>query len=397
MGVSCLRGALQDALRRLLGLFGETLRAAITLRSRIGERVGLCLDDTGTGLALSAGECARTRPPAARPVLAAPVWAWSSRRGSRKAPFPGFLLVPALTVAETGVWAEFASSCGGCCLVSVLGWAIILRCLVAVAVVAVAVVAVANLLTEPHVPVSAHLSAPVLEETWSDAALPELDRTISECAEMSSVAEISSHMRESFLMSPESVRECEQPIRRVFQSLSLAVDRLLEMALDSSRQLEEARQIHSRFEKEFSFKNEETAQVVRKHQELLECLKEESAAKAELTLQLHKTRGTLEGFKVETADLQKALAGKEDSEHRLVLELESLRRQLQQAVQEQAALREECARLWSQGEAAAADAEAREAGEERGHWRAVRAVGHGRGRRGFPSSQGCLVSLEGQV
>nr|XP_055136005.1 pericentrin isoform X3 [Symphalangus syndactylus] len=251
------RGALQDALRRLLGLFGETLRAAITLRSRIGERVGLCLDDAGAGLAPSA--------------------------------------------------------------------------------------------------------APALEETWSDVALPELDRTLSECAEMSSVAEISSHMRESFLMSPESVRECEQPIRRVFQSLSLAVDGLLEMALDSSRQLEEARQIHSRFEKEFSFKNEETAQVVRKHQELLECLKEESTAKAELALELHKTQGTLEGFKVETADLKEALAGKEDSEHRLVLELESLRRQLQQAAQEQAALREECTRLWSRGEAAATDAKAREA------------------------------------
>ncbi|XP_017702761.1 PREDICTED: pericentrin isoform X4 [Rhinopithecus bieti] len=252
------RGALQDALRRLLGLFGETLRAAITLRSRIGERVGLCLDDAGAGLALSA--------------------------------------------------------------------------------------------------------APALEETWSDVALPELDRTLSECAEMSSVAEISSHMRESFLMSPESVRECEQPIRRVFQSLSLAVDGLLEMALDSSRQLEEARQIHSRFEKEFSFKNEETAQVVRKHQELLECLKEESAAKAELALELHKTQGTLEGFKVETADLKEALAGKEHSEHRLVLELESLRRQLQQAAQEQAVLREECTRLWSREEATATDAEAREAG-----------------------------------
>uniref|UniRef100_A0A2K6CQ67 Pericentrin n=1 Tax=Macaca nemestrina TaxID=9545 RepID=A0A2K6CQ67_MACNE len=251
------RGALQDALRRLLGLFGETLRAAITLRSRIGERVGLCLDDAGAGLALSA--------------------------------------------------------------------------------------------------------APAQEETWSDVALPELDRTLSECAEMSSVAEISSHMRESFLMSPESVRECEQPIRRVFQSLSLAVDGLLEMALDSSRQLEEARQIHSRFEKEFSFKNEETAQVVRKHQELLECLKEESAAKAELALELHKTQGTLEGFKVETADLKETLAGKEDSEHCLVLELESLRRQLQQAAQEQAALREECTRLWSRGEATAMDAEAREA------------------------------------
>lgn len=56
-------------------------------------------------------------------------------------------------------------------------------------------------------------------------------------------------------------------------------------------QLEEARQIHSRFEKEFSCKNEETAQVVRKHQELLEQLEAESKAKAQLVLELHKAEG----------------------------------------------------------------------------------------------------------
>lgn len=40
-----LRRALQDALRRLLGLFGETLKAAVALKSRISEHVGLCLED----------------------------------------------------------------------------------------------------------------------------------------------------------------------------------------------------------------------------------------------------------------------------------------------------------------------------------------------------------------
>lgn len=43
------RTALQDALRRLLGLFGEMLKAASALKSRISERVGL-------GLTPSAGE-----------------------------------------------------------------------------------------------------------------------------------------------------------------------------------------------------------------------------------------------------------------------------------------------------------------------------------------------------
>lgn len=51
------------------------------------------------------------------------------------------------------------------------------------------------------------------------------------------MAEISSHICESFFMSPESTLECEQPVRRVFQSLGLAVDGLLEMVLDSSRQV----------------------------------------------------------------------------------------------------------------------------------------------------------------
>ncbi|ELV13263.1 Pericentrin [Tupaia chinensis] len=131
----CERKALQDALRRLLGLFGETLKATITLKSRIAERVGLYLGDVDTV-------------------------------DSRQAP-------------------------------------------------------------------SAALT---LDETWSDMGLPDLDRTLPECAETSSVAEISSHICESFFMSPESTLECEQPIRRIYQSLGLAVDRLLEMALDSTTQ-----------------------------------------------------------------------------------------------------------------------------------------------------------------
>ncbi|XP_008265468.2 pericentrin isoform X4 [Oryctolagus cuniculus] len=254
------RRALQDVLRKLLGLFGETVKAAIALRSRISERVGLCLDDAGTaeGDGLSA--------------------------------------------------------------------------------------------------------APALEETWPDAALLDLDRALPECAEMSSVAEISSHVCESFFLSPESTLECEQPVRRVYQSLSMAVDGLLEMTLDSTRQLEEARQIHSRFEKEFSHKNEEMAQVIKKHKELLDCLKEEGAAKTALTLELHKAEGLLEGCKVEKADLQEALGLKEESEQRLALELDGLRRQLQQEAQAHMVLKEEYSVLQGLKEAAAATAEEREAG-----------------------------------
>ncbi|XP_027437530.2 pericentrin isoform X8 [Zalophus californianus] len=259
------RRALQDALRRLLSLFGEMLKAAITLKSRIGERVGLCLEDEGLPDAQPSGQA---------------------------------------------------------------------------------------------------LSAvPVLDEMWpgSEAALLELDKTLSEFVEMSSDAEISSHICESFFMSPESSLECEQPIRRIYRSLGLAVDGLLELALDSTRQLEEARQIHSRFEKEFTYKNEETAQVVRKHQELLERLDEENMARTRLTLELHQAQGIIEGFKVEKASLQEALGQKETAERSLAVELESLRQQLERATQQQAELKEENSALWTQKEALAAEAEEREA------------------------------------
>ncbi|XP_022371928.1 pericentrin isoform X2 [Enhydra lutris kenyoni] len=259
------RRALRDALRRLLTLFGETLRAAVTLKSRIGERVGLCLADEGL--------------PDARPS----------------------------------------------------GQAL--------------------------------LAAPVLDETWpaSEAALLELDRTLPECAEVSSEAEISSHICESFFMSPESSLECEQPVRKLYRSLGLAVDGLLELALDSTRQLEEARQIHCRFEKEFSCKNEETAQVVRKHQELLERLEEASTARKQLVLELHQAQGIIEGFKVEKASLQEVLGQKETAEQGLAVELESLKQQLQWAAQQQAELKEENSILCAQKEALAAEAEEREA------------------------------------
>ncbi|XP_049996195.1 pericentrin isoform X4 [Alexandromys fortis] len=250
---------LRDALRRLLDLFGETLKAAVTLKSRISERAGLLLD---------------------------------------------------VDAADTS---------------------------------------------------DARLAAAALGDMWSDEGLLEIDRTLPEGAETSSVSEISSHVCESFFMSPENTLECEQPIRKVYQSLSSAVDGLLEMALDSTKQLEEARQLHRCVEKEFRHRNEEMAQAVQKQQELLERLRQESAAKDGLTLELHTAEGLLEGLKVEKADLQETLGKKEESEQQLILELENLQNQLQQAAQELATLREENSVLWNQKETFTNEAKEREA------------------------------------
>lgn len=58
-----------------------------------------------------------------------------------------------------------------------------------------------------------------------------------------------------------------------------------------SFQLEKMHENHAQFEEEFSRRNQETAQVVSQHQELIECLSEESEAKNQLALELHKAEG----------------------------------------------------------------------------------------------------------
>lgn len=74
--------------------------------------------------------------------------------------------------------------------------------------------------------------------------------------------------------------------------------------------------------------------------------------------------GLLEGFKVEKADLQEALGKKEESEQQLIVELEDLRKQLQQASRELLTLKEENSVLWNQKETFTNEAKEREAGEK---------------------------------
>lgn len=76
--------------------------------------------------------------------------------------------------------------------------------------------------------------------------------------------------------------------------------------------------------------------------------------------------GIIEGFKVEKASLQEVLSQKETAERGLVVELESLRQQLQQVTRQLAELEEEKAVLVRQKEAAAAEAQEREAGRKGG-------------------------------
>ncbi|XP_068963052.1 pericentrin-like isoform X2 [Petaurus breviceps papuanus] len=261
------RKMLQETNQRLLSLFGDTLKAAIAMKSQISKRVGIYLDEDFLG---------------------------------RESTPVGVQGQPALDTCQLPGDASPQSA------------------------------------------------IPTLE---FDQTLPECDETLL------AATDISSHIRESFFLSPGVTTECEQPIRRIYQSLGAAVDNLLEMMLDSSKQLEETRERHARFEKEFHRKNEETARAVRQHQELMDCLNQESATKNQLALELHKAEGLAEGYRTEKAALEEALAHKEKSEHHLAVEVESLKGQLQVLTRERAQLTEEQDLLLRQKERLLVEAE----------------------------------------
>ncbi|XP_039351242.1 pericentrin isoform X1 [Mauremys reevesii] len=186
-----------------------------------------------------------------------------------------------------------------------------------------------------------------------------LDETLTEHNQVSAVtdegSELSQHLCESVFASPDMAFENEEMILKICRRLHTAVEKLLELVTESTKQLEKTHEIHAHFEEEFSRRNQETAQVVSQHHDLMECLNEESETKNQLALELHKAEGIIEGYVVEKAALEEAMSLKEESERRLVLELESLQEQFQKLTQEQAILREERDMLISQKKALAAN------------------------------------------
>ncbi|XP_021254414.1 pericentrin isoform X8 [Numida meleagris] len=168
-----------------------------------------------------------------------------------------------------------------------------------------------------------------------------LDETLTEHSQLSPATEeqyeLSQYLYESVFAKPEMAYENEEMILRIGHRLRTAVERLLELVTQSTKQLEKTHEIHAQFEK-FTRQNQETAQVVTQHQELMECLTEESEAKNQLALELHKAEGIIEGYVAEKAALEEALNLKEESERRLVVELENMRERFQELTQEQAIL-----------------------------------------------------------
>ncbi|KAH0621758.1 hypothetical protein JD844_023379 [Phrynosoma platyrhinos] len=213
------------------------------------------------------------------------------------------------------------------------------------------------------------------------------------------ISDLSEHLCESIFENPDLVFANEERINKICQSLHVAVKKLLDLVAESTKQLEEMHNIHLHEEEEFTRKNLEACQVVNEHHELVDCLNEESKVKNQLELELHKTRdesiteeeneewehelmeedasdaeydpsdkeedkvinadrlfqSLMEGYLAERHALQESLKLKEESECRLVLELETLKAELQELNQKFGRSMEDQKLLMSQNKILAAN------------------------------------------
>ncbi|KAM4626955.1 pericentrin [Discoglossus pictus] len=152
--------------------------------------------------------------------------------------------------------------------------------------------------------------------------------------------ELSEYLCDTVLGSLDLGLDNEEKILRISQRLRTAVERLLEMVTDAASQLEQSREIQHRFEEQFNNRNQETAQVVLQNQNLLQQLAQETEAKNNLQVELHKARGLIDGFTAEKVSLEEALSIKESAEHHLAIELEKSRKELKVLSQETSVLGE---------------------------------------------------------
>ncbi|XP_078084957.1 pericentrin isoform X4 [Mustelus asterias] len=187
----------------------------------------------------------------------------------------------------------------------------------------------------------------LLEQDKGDLSITQESTAVTEDSSFWSALtdeglELSQWLSESMFAGPEVGPENEELILGTCVRLQVAVGKLLELVTESTRQLAQSHGINEHLEEEYTRKNQETVELVGKqHQKLMEDLDEESEAKKELALELHKAEGLIEGYVSEKAVLEEALQQKEESEQHLALKVELLTKQLHELNQEHQHLLEE--------------------------------------------------------
>ncbi|XP_051997412.1 pericentrin-like [Xyrauchen texanus] len=164
-----------------------------------------------------------------------------------------------------------------------------------------------------------------------------------DCSAWSSVVdeglELSQRLCESVFSGQEGeIEEEEELLMGAGTRLRTAVDNLLELLSESSKQLEQTCGLQAVLDERFRDGGEARASLLLQNSHLLEQLDHEASLKSQLQLELHKAEGLVEGHVAEKAALEEALQKEEMKEQRLAEELESTRIQLQEVSENHATL-----------------------------------------------------------
>ncbi|XP_043916223.1 pericentrin [Protopterus annectens] len=206
-----------------------------------------------------------------------------------------------------------------------------------------------------------------LQDDMEEQALLNSDAELTPESSLASAltdegCELSQRLCDSIFSGYDLDPASEELILSSCQRLRLAIEKLLELVTESTKQLDQSHGMNTELQEQFLSRNQEMTGLVIQHQDLLEHLSKESEAKSHLALELHKAEGVIEGYVAEKAALEEALRQKESSEHSLVLQLENLQKKFQLLCQDHARLTGEQDLLVRQKEALATNLDEAETG-----------------------------------
>uniref|UniRef100_A0A8D2ZUH4 Pericentrin/AKAP-450 centrosomal targeting domain-containing protein n=1 Tax=Scophthalmus maximus TaxID=52904 RepID=A0A8D2ZUH4_SCOMX len=151
--------------------------------------------------------------------------------------------------------------------------------------------------------------------------------------------EVSQQMMDSLLQGAGTQLQNEEYLMGIGSRLQTALEKMLMAITDTTDQLEHARMTQTELMRESFRHNQEMSELLQKQEELQDRVSEESRAREQLALELHRAEGLIDGYTGERAALEEQLRQKAELQMSLEQELQVSR--LQELEQERLQMQEE--------------------------------------------------------
>ncbi|XP_041101397.1 A-kinase anchor protein 9-like isoform X8 [Polyodon spathula] len=153
--------------------------------------------------------------------------------------------------------------------------------------------------------------------------------------------EMSQRLADGMFTGAELDLENEEFMLNISTRLQVAVEKLLEAITETTNQLEHAKVTQIELMRESFKRNAEINKLVKRQEELQERLSEETKAREQLALELHKAEGILDGYAGERVALEEQVRQKAEIQQHLEQELQLTSSRLRELEEERQIMRQE--------------------------------------------------------